>query len=257
MLKENGALADKESTQAPIEGQPGPGVISYSQVIDLSWAITPDIPRWPGDPPVETEVVARIERDGYFLRRFSMGEHSGTHLTAPASFFARGPDTAAYPAERLVVPATVIAVTAHCENDPDYSLTLGELAGWEREHGAVASGSLVILRTGWSRRWQDPASYLGSGPDGRLHFPGFGVDAARILVEQRQATGLATDTAGVDPGTDREFLVSRLALAESRIVLENLTNLEQLPPTGATLVIGLLRLAGSSGAPASVTAFIP
>ena len=250
-------MADKESTQGPIEGQPGPGVISYSRVVDLSWGITPGIPRWPGDPPVETEVVAGIERDGYFLRRFSMGEHSGTHLTAPASFFAGGPDTAAYPAERLVVPATVIDVTARCENHPDYSLTLGDLAEWEREHGTVEAGSLVILRTGWSRRWQDPAGYLGSGPDGRLHFPGFGVDAARMLMEQRQAAGFATDTAGVEPGADWEFLVSRLALAESRIVLENLTNLEQLPSMGATLVIGLLRLAGCSGAPASVTAFVP
>ena len=250
-------MADKESTEGPIEGQPGPGVISYSRVVDLSWAITPGIPRWPGDPAIETEVVAGIERDGYFLRRFSMGEHSGTHLTAPASFFARGPDAAAYPAGRLVVRATVIDVTAHCENHPDYSLTLGDLAEWEREHGTVGAGSLVILRTGWRRRWQDPAGYLGSGPDGRLHFPGFGVDAARMLLEQRQAAGFATDTAGVEPGADREFLVSRLALAESRIVLENLTNLEQLPSAGATLVIGLLRLAGGSGAPASVTAFVP
>ena len=250
-------MADKESIPEPVEGQPGPGIIPYSKVVDLSWTITPDIPRWPGDPPVETEVVAAIDRDGYFLRRFSMGEHSGTHLTAPASFFAGGPDAAAYPAERLVVPATVIDVTARCENHPDYRLTLGDVAGWEREHDTVEAGSLVILRTGWSRRWRDPDAYLGSGPDGRLHFPGFGVDAARMLIEQRQAAGLGTDTAGVEPGDDREFRVSRLALAESRIVLENLTNLEQLPPTGATLVIGLLRLAGGSGAPASVTAFIP
>ena len=121
----------------------------------------------------------------------------------------------------------------------------------------MGAGSLVILRTGWSRGWQDPAGYLGSGPDGRLHFPGFGVDAARMLLEQRQAAGFATDTAGVEPGADREFRVSRLALAESRIVLENLTSLELLPSTGTTLVIGLLRLAGGSGAPASVTAFVP
>ena len=250
-------MADKESTQGPIEGQPGSGVISYSKVVDLGWAITPDIPLWPGDPPVETEVVAGIEPDGYFLRRFSMGEHSDTHLTAPASFFAGGPDAAAYPADRLVVPAAVMDVAARCESHPDYSLTLGDVAEWEREHGTVDAGSLVILRTGWSRYWREPAAYLGRGPDGRLHFPGFGVAAARMLMEQRQAAGFGTDTAGVEPGADREFLVSRLALAESRIVLENLGHLEQLPPTGATLVIGLLRLAGGSGAPASVTAFVP
>jgi kynurenine formamidase len=46
-------------------------------------------------------------------------------------------------------------------------------------------------------------------------------------------------------------------LDQPRIVLENLTKLELLPPTGTTLVIGLLRLAGGSGSPASVLALVP
>jgi kynurenine formamidase len=48
-----------------------------------------------------------------------------------------------------------------------------------------------------------------------------------------------------------------MALENRLIVLENLTNLDLLPPTGALLIIGLLRLEGSSGGPASVTALVP
>ena len=68
--------------------------------------------------------------------------------------------------------------------------------------------------------------------------------------------GLGTDTAGIEPGTDSDLTVSKLVLAEFRIALENLVNLDRLPATGAVVVIGALALAGGSGSPAAVTAFI-
>jgi kynurenine formamidase len=60
--------------------------INYTRVVDLSQLVHPGIPQWPGDPPVEFETIAQMDRDGYHLRRFSLGEHSGTHLNAPAIF---------------------------------------------------------------------------------------------------------------------------------------------------------------------------
>ncbi|MFQ6026778.1 MAG: cyclase family protein, partial [Dehalococcoidia bacterium] len=55
------------------------GSITFSRVVDLSHPIYEEMPQWPGDPPAQFETVARREREGYFLRRFSLGEHSGTH----------------------------------------------------------------------------------------------------------------------------------------------------------------------------------
>jgi kynurenine formamidase len=78
-----------------------------------------------------------------------------------------------------------------------------------------------------------------------------------MLIKGRGIAGLGTDTAGVEPGVDADFFVSRSALENRLIVLENLTNLNVLPPTGALLVVGLLRLEGGSGGPASVTALVP
>ena len=215
------------------------------------------MPCWPGDPPAEFEPWAEIERDGYYLRRFSMSEHGGTHLTAPASFYPGGRTADQYPAQELVKPAIVIDVRDQCRANPDYALTVGDVTAWESRHHPVPADSIALLLTGWAERWNNPDEYLGTDSEGGLHFPGYGPDAAALLVNERKVAGLGTDTAGVEPGADITFAVSKLVLSQSRIVLENLANLHQLPPTGAVLVIGLLRLKGGSGSPAAVTAFLP
>ena len=245
------------ATQQPNDGPASGGSISYSKVINLSWPVHPGIPQWPGDPTVEFETVANVGKDGYFLRRFSMGEHSGTHLSAPSSFHPGAPGHQSFSPQDLVRPAIVIDVSAQAETARDYAFTMNDVLEWESDHGPVPEGCVALLGTGWSARWNNPRDYLGGCAADRLHFPGFGLDAARLLIEARNVAGIGTDTAGVEPGADTGFTVSRLALDRRRIVLENLTNLDLLPPTGALLVIGLLRLEGGSGGPASVTALVP
>lgn len=214
------------------------------------------MPLWPGDPPTEFAPWADIGRDGYHLRRFAMSEHAGTHLTAPASFHPGGRNVDQYTAAELVKPAVVIDARPQCQANPGYALTAADVTAWESQHGPVPAGSVALLLTGWAERWNNPAAYLGTDANGGLRFPGFGPDAAALLLNQRKAAGLGSDTAGIEPGADATFAVSRLVLAQPRIVLENLANLHRLPPTGATLVIGILRLTGGSGSPAAVTAFI-
>jgi kynurenine formamidase len=227
------------------------------KVIDLSHPLHPDIPRWPGDPPLEFADVATMELDGFNLRRFSMGEHTGTHLNAPAGFRAGGEGIDQYPSSSLVVPAIVLDVRERAHANPDYVLGVDVLLNWEREHGKVPAGSLALLHTGWQEKWDDPTAYLGDGGDGVLHFPGFGVQALGMLLTQRGSVGIGIDTHGVDGGRDTTFSINRKTLDRQRIVIENLRNLDQLPPLGATLVIGTLRLVGGSGSPASVLAFVP
>ncbi len=205
--------------------------------------------------------TARIEQEGYNLRRFAMGEHTGTHLSAPSCFYADGPTIDAYAPGSLVVPAEVIDLRQNALGHPDYACSRRDLREWEAGHGRIPGGSVVLALTGWGEKWGDPAEYLGeylgqkAGPG--LHFPGFGIDAARFLLEQRGIAGLGIDTHGVDPGQDSSFAVSKLLLEQPRIVLANLNGLDQLPPTGTMLVIGILRLRGGSGSPASVIALIP
>ncbi len=206
---------------------------------------------------MQFEDWAAFDPYSYFLRRFSMSEHAGTHLSAPASFHPGGRTVDEFKPQDLVKPAVVIDVRHRCRSNRDYALTVDDLGEWESRHGKVPSGCLALLLTGWPERWNDPPRYLGTDAAGTLHFPGFGPDAAAQLVNDSQVSGLGTDTPGVEPGVDSAFTISRMALASNLVVLQNLTNLDRLPPTGAVLVIGILKLEGGSGSPAAVTAILP
>ncbi len=231
--------------------------ISRARVVDLSQPLHPGIPRWPGDPPPEFASVASVQREGYFLRRFTLGEHSGTHLNAPNSFHPGGMSVDLYPAGALVAPAVVLDVREAAAANPDFTLGSVQVSAWERQHGVVPAGSLVLLCTGWPAKWAHPDRYLGLDAQGTPHFPGFSLAAARFLVEQRGVAGLGIDTHGVDGGQNTAFTINRLVLEQPRLVLENLTNLDQLPPVGAVLFVGRLTLQGGSGSPAAVLALAP
>ena len=245
------------ATQQRREGSPRYGSFSFSKVVNLSWPIQTEIPRWPGDPAVEFETCAEHKTNGYFLRRFSMGEHSGTHLSAPAGFYKSGTDNEEFSAQDLVKPGIVMDISGHAKINSDYALTMNDVLDWESDHGPVPQGCIVLLRTGWQAKWNEPFAYLGGGAADQLHFPGFELDTAQLLIEGRNISGLGIDTAGVEPGIDTEFSVSRLALGNRMIVLENMTGLDQLPACGFLLVVGLIRLKGGSGGPTAITALVP
>ncbi|MEE8253053.1 MAG: cyclase family protein, partial [Hyphomicrobium sp.] len=121
-------------------------------------------------------------------------------------------------------------------------------------------GALVLLRTGWSARWPDVKAYLGDDTPGdasRLSFPSYGAGAARLLIEERQVAVLGVDTASIDYGRSGDFVVHRLAAENQVPGLENLTNLDALPHTGFTVIALPMKIAGGSGAPVRVIAFLP
>ena len=230
--------------------------IRYSRCVYLSHVIDERIPVWPGDPPIELRTVATIAEHGYFLRRLSMGEHSGTHWNAPRTFFEEGPDAGAFPAESLIVPAVVIDARKEAARHANYQLSVADITAWEAAHGPIAAGSMVVLHTGWGECWHDPPHFLNADATG-LHFPGFSTAATEFLLNERGIRGVGIDTHGADGGQDQTFATNRAVLARGGLVLENLANLDQLPPTSATLIIGILRLREGSGSPAAVLALVP
>ncbi|MFW6358348.1 MAG: cyclase family protein [Chroococcales cyanobacterium] len=233
-----------------------PLTLTIRRVVDLSHVITSNIPCWEGDPPVEFETVAEIEKDGYFLRRFSLGEHSATHINAPNSFHSTGMSIDAYPADSFVVPAIAINIRHAVANDPNYRLSIANVLLWEQQFGQIQPRNLVLLNTGWQSFWSDSNAFFNYDSSGNYHFPGFSLEVTEFLLRERQIAGVGIDTHGID-GSDSTFASNRLMLESPHLVLENLTNLDQLPPVGAVLVIGVLRLQGGSGSPAAVTALLP
>lgn len=156
----------------------------------------------------------------------------------------------------MVCSAVVIDISTSIGKDADAELTLEHVKAWERENGQVPTKSAILLRTGWEEFNTDKFKY--AGPEGDLHFPGFGVEAAQYLVDERGAVGLGIDTLGIDPGNKADFPVhSQVSHPKGLWHLENLQNLKSLPPVGAWIVVGVLPLIGGSGSPARVIALLP
>ena len=123
----------------------GKKTISYSRVVDLTHVIDPKIPLWPGDPHVVFKVVATFPKDGYYLRSFTIGEHSATHMNAPNSFISGDKNSiTSYPVEQRVVPAVVIDIRGKAKANADYQLTKHDVLAWEKQHERIAPGSFDI-----------------------------------------------------------------------------------------------------------------
>ena len=228
-----------------------------TRVIDLSYAINEKLVSWPGDPRVfEARVNASVEKNGYFTRSFWMLEHYGTHMDAPIHFPPGTTPVDQIPAKRLFGPAVVIDVRPESGRDPDYQLTASRVEEWEKRIGRIPEGSIVILRTGWAARWPDAQRYRNQDPQGRMHFPGFSVEAAKMLIE-RKVSGLGCDTLSIDYGASQNFAVHHLTLGAGLYHLENLADLSALPETGAFLIAAPIKLEGGSGGPVRVFAVLP
>ena len=168
--------------------------MSEYRLLDLTHAYNEQTLYWPTSPSrFEKKQLAYGETEGgWFYAAYSVctPEHGGTHLDAPRHFARSGMTTDVLPLENLIAPAVVIDVSRQAAQDRDYRLRVEDVMKFEQRHGRIAAGTIVLLRTGWSGFWPDAKSYLGDDTPGdasKLHFPGYGADAARILVERKVA----------------------------------------------------------------------
>ena len=236
---------------------PATAPFGFAKVVFLSHVLAAGSPAFPGDPPVEIRPLASIERDGFYLQSLSTGEQSGTHWAAPAHFTDGQPAADELDPADFIRPAVVLDLRGEAARDADYALDVGRIRNWEAAFGRIPRRGAVIMWTGFEDRWDDPPAYLNRGADGTLHYPGFSADAARWLVEQREAGALGTDTLGIDPGRDTGYGANRALLSGHRMHLENLCGLAQMPPAGGWIVVGGLRIQHGSGSPATVLGLIP
>jgi len=227
-----------------------------THVIDLSYALSDKLVPWPGDAKAfEAKVNATVEKNGYFTRSFWMLEHYGTHMDAPAHFSPGTTTVDKIPVEKFFGPAVIVDVRSEAERNPDYQLTVKRIEAWEEKHGTIPAGAIVVLRTGWASRWPDVSRYRNQDANGTMHFPGFSVDAAKLLLE-RKISGLGCDTLSIDPGNSKDFPVHHAVLGAEVFQLENLADLKDLPESGAFLIAAPIKLEGGSGGPVRVFALL-
>jgi kynurenine formamidase len=237
--------------------------LSRQTMIDLSHAYGPSTVFWPTSPmhfKLERLAFGKSE-GGYFYaaNTFCMPEHGGTHLDAPLHFAESGRPADQVPLEQLIAPALVIDITARASADRDYRATTEDVLQFEKTNGKIARGTILLLRTGWSRYWPDAKAYLGDDAPGdasKLSFPSYGADAAKLLVEQRGVAALGIDTASIDYGRSTDFQVHRIVAANNVPGFENLTNLDRLPPRGAMVIALPMKIEGGSGGPLRAVALV-
>lgn len=256
-------LACERGGSASVSAAPALDLVRL-RMVDLTHAYNAQTIYWPNSPTTfALESQAKGPTPGgwfYSANRFSSPEHGGTHLDAPVHFSEQGQSSEQIPLSQLIAPAVVIDIRDKVAQAPDYLLTRDDVLAFEQAHGTIAAGSIVLLRTGWSSRWPDRKAYLGDDEPGRtdrLHFPSYGAEAARLLVEERQVALLGADVASIDGGQSQDFQVHRIAAAKNVPGLENLTNLDSLPPTGAFVLALPMKIEGGSGGPLRAVGLVP
>jgi len=232
------------------------------KVVDLSYPFDERAAYWPTGKSFQHEKVAFGQTEGgYFYSSFNYAanEHGGTHMDAPIHFAEGKLTVDQIPVERLIGPGVKIDVREAASRDRDYRLGSREIQEWEARHGTIPRGAIVLVNTGWGRHWGDKLKYLGSDKPGDasdLHFPGIAQDAAELLAKQRDVAMVGIDTASLDYGPSKDFIVHRILLGANIPGLENVAALDSLPETGFRVIALPMKIGGGSGGPCRIVALI-
>ena len=261
-----GCLPEAEPDRAATNDSLGLFTGAVGEWVDLGHAFGPSTIYWPTDTlGFQLNELAYGHTDGgYFYASYSFAsaEHGGTHLDAPIHFAEGRIAAHEIPLSNLITTASVVDVTAQADADPDYLLSVDDLVAWEAEHGPIADGTALLVRTGWSSRWSDRTAYLGTdltGPEAvpELHFPGIGPEAAQWLVDNRSIAAIGIDTPSIDHGQSSDYRAHVILYSDNIVGFENLANLDRLPPTGAGIVALPMKIEGGSGAPLRIVGWVP
>ena len=228
-------------------------------VLDLSHTLSSTNPVWRegAESPFQYEVLAAHESGLPVMGAFRTAEHYGTHIDAPIHGGDHLPTVDEIELANLFAPAVVIDVSAAGAQNADYALSIEDIRNWEAEHGRMPTGSIVLLYTGWSEKWDDPEAYLNRDAEGRLHFPGFSGEAAQFLVDERSIKGVGIDNMSIDPAAGNGFPAHGVVNGSGRIHLENVANVHLLPATGAYLIVAPVKIERGSGGPVRIFGIVP
>jgi kynurenine formamidase len=250
-----------------ISGIVGGGI----RVVDLTVPLepaTPTIQLPPQFAPSKSftlEEISRYDERGpaWYWNNLSCGEHTGTHFDAPIHWIT-GKDyadnaTHNIPVDRFIGPACVINVAAEAKANPDFLVTRETIESWEKKYGRIPNHAWVLIRTDWSHR-KASKDFLNIAADG-AHTPGFHPHAVPFLAKERDILGVGVETVGTDAGQaptfDPMFPCHTIMHGSNRFGLASLTNLDQLPPTGAVVIAPPLKIVNGSGSPLRVLALVP
>jgi kynurenine formamidase len=241
------------------------GALKGAKYIDLTHVIAPTIPVWQGFGPSRFE-RARAARDIEGLARkgeeFTYEQHGfeatqyvlttdqlGTQLDPPGHWAPEYPSIDELPPTYAVRPLVVVSIVEKVASDPGYHLQVADIEAFEKQHGRIPAGSVVFVRSDWSRTWPEP-TLAGKRP-----FPGVSLAALKFLHLQRRILfhghePLDTDTT---PTLEGEHWLMHNGYAQA----EGVAHLAEVPATGCLVSIGFPKFKGGTGGYARYVAICP
>ena len=228
----------------------------FREVVDLTHGFSPSLPVYPGYKPVQIRPRFTIARDGFADNEMTFDEHTGTHIDAPSHFVAGAMSADRIPVDRLIAPLVVIAIADRATKDPDTLVSVDDLVRWEKRNGRIPAGALVAMHSGWDARAANADRFLNRDAKGTMHAPGFGEQAARFLVTERDITGVGVDTLSLDAASAQKFVAHLAILGAGKYGVELMANLGRVPTAGATVIVGGPKHEAGTGGPARVLALV-
>ncbi len=228
---------------------------AHGGFVDMTHELSEDFPTFFGVPGISRKALFNFADNGFNLLELTINEHTGTHIDAPLHFSADGASVDQIPVSSLVCPLAVIHIHERAASDPDAQVTPDDLKAWISANGPIPDGACVAMHSGWDAKLATP-EFRGQDAEGKLHFPGFHIEATQMLLEETTAAAMAVDTLSLDHGISADFATHYAWLPAGRYGIENLAGLAEVPATGATLIVGAPKTRGGTGGPARIFAMV-
>lgn len=214
------------------------------KLIDLTHSLHEGICTWDARCGFNQELCTDYSdcqgEDGFRVMKLEMNASIGTHMDAPSHCIPGGRCIDDFQLNQLCMPCVVIDISE--KSHELYSLSKQDIINFERKYGTIQKGSCVMIKTGWGKFWNSPSKYHNNHV-----FPSVSPQAAELLLEMGvQALGL--DTLSADRPQDG-YKVHRAFLGNDRILIENIANLDSMPPIKSFVMILPIKISCGTEAP--------
>jgi len=220
--------------------------VSKGKPADLTHELHEGFPTFFGKQGLKINRKFTYAKDKFNVNTMEIDEHIGTHLDAPLHFSADGQSVAEVPVENLFCPLAIIDIREKAAADADAQVTPDDIKAYVSANGPIPDGACVAMMSGWDK-FVDGKKFRNVDDNGKMHFPGFHIEATKMLLEETKSVGMAVDSLSLDFGISPDFATHYAWLPQNRWGLECVANLDALPVKGATLVVGAPKIRGGSG----------
>lgn len=248
------AMVSAAAAAGTMSSAPAAMAAGHGSVEDMTHTLHPEFPTYFDESGFSMEQLFNFGTHGFNLFKNTVNEHTGTHIDAPLHFSADGQSVDEIPVENLIAPLCVIDIAARAAENADTQVTPEDIKAWMATHGEIPAHACVAMHSGWAAKVDTDGFRNFDGT--AQHYPGFHPDAVVMLIDETGAMSIATDTLSLDHGISADFATHYAWLPTGRFGIENLANLDKVPVSGATLVIGAPKHKGGTGGPARIFAMV-